>query len=89
MPCDFVETPHGTAVVCSRGPRRKKCAYCPNVGTQLCDYELKPGKTCGAPICKRCSTSPKPEVDYCRAHAGASAAPLVGDALDSHLGDRS
>lgn len=73
MPCDRVTLPDGTAaIVCSRGPRRARCA-CGKPATRLCDWKV-PGRrsgTCDAPICASCATSPAPDKDICPAHAPA------------------
>ena len=59
-------------IVCSR-PVRKKCAYCPEVGTQICD-RLVGGtnadgskKTCDKPVCKRHALR-SGGFDYCVDH---------------------
>ncbi len=73
MPCDRVTLPDGTgAIVCSRGPRRQRCA-CGKPATRLCDWKMKAtgSGTCDAPICAACTTSPAPEKDLCPTHAAA------------------
>lgn len=77
MSCEWFEArmPDGTIVsgfVCSRGGRRKRCATCGRSATALCDWKLagkKKGKTCDAPICSTCATSPAKGKDLCPPHA--------------------
>jgi hypothetical protein len=56
-----------TVIVCSRKPL-KKCAYCENKGTQLCDYAFASGGTCDESLCKLHSFSPQIGTDFCRLH---------------------
>lgn len=82
MPCTSVTLPDGSAaIVCSRGPRRQRCA-CGKPATRLCDWKVPATAsegghatraTCDAPICASCSTSPAPEKDLCPTHAAAFA----------------
>lgn len=67
----------GSAIVCTRGPKTKPkpCVRCGAVSTRLCDAQLAPdlagkARSCDAPICARCTTSPRPGVDYCPDHKG-------------------
>ena len=75
MTCRTIITGPGSfAIVCTRGERKKRCA-CGNVATLLCDFPLtgeKTGKTCDAPICRRCAKSVGPNRDYCPAHGRIS-----------------
>lgn len=70
-----------SGIVCSRGPRPKKCAHCDHVGTRLCDFPVdfvlahgpKAGqrvkRTCDAPVCPCHATSIGPDRDLCPPHA--------------------
>lgn len=52
--------------------REVKCVACDaRQSTRLCDFDLDGGRTCAAPLCRVCSWSPKPAVDYCPPHAKA------------------
>ena len=71
MPCRTIKVGDGFAVVCVRGQRAKPCAVCKSPSTQLCDFPLtgpKAGKTCDAPLCRRCAVKVGPDRDYCPAH---------------------
>lgn len=56
-------------IVCSRGTREKKCLVCGRIAVRQCDG---PGrgkrKSCDAPLCARCTTSPRAGVDLCPEH---------------------
>ena len=61
----------GTAIVCSRGERRRKCKTCGEPANLLCDYELKgdrKGKTCDAAICRRCAVEVGKDRHLCPTH---------------------
>jgi len=64
MPCEVV----GNAIVCSRGPRAKPCAYCRDASTKLCDHVLPNGRTCDKPLCPAHAFHVTPTFDYCPAH---------------------
>lgn len=68
--CQRIQTPTGAAIVCG-GHARRRCK-CGRDAILLCDWKV-PGKksgTCDAPVCTACTTSPAPDKDLCRAHAG-------------------
>lgn len=78
MGCERVSLPSGGfAIVCgtraSRGQRAQDRCACGKPATLLCDWKVasNPARTCGAPICANCTTSPAPEKDICPAHAPA------------------
>lgn len=78
MACEHVPLPGGGfAIVCgthaSRGQRAKDRCACGNRASLLCDWKVPSRKsgTCDAPICASCTTSPAPDKDLCRKHAGA------------------
>jgi len=56
------------AFICSRPSRPRRCSYCDNRSTKLCDFALSTGKTCDAPLCNTHTYSPAFEKDYCRSH---------------------
>lgn len=73
MPCRrFGDDASGTwGFVCGPGARAKRCAYCGDAATRLCDFAVdrKRGKgTCDAPLCDRCTTRIAGDGDLCRAH---------------------
>jgi hypothetical protein len=74
-----VRLPGGYAVICTRGQRAKSCKGCAGRADLLCDYPLrgkKEGKTCDAPICKRCAVvqgEPADDRQYCPTHARITA----------------
>lgn len=69
MPVLRNESGQVTAIICGRSPK-KKCAYCENHGTQLCDWENASGGTCDESICRLHAWHPpgEPNKDYCRLH---------------------
>lgn len=77
MACEWFEIPGAgdgaVAVVCSRGQRRKRCAFCgQQTGVKLCDFPhrgKKRGSTCDKALCARCATEVIPNRDLCPAHA--------------------
>lgn len=79
MPCDPISIKNkdgqtiGGAIVCSRGARPKKCAFCRAKSVALCDAPVANGKTCDAPMCRRCATNVEFNVDLCPPHATAKA----------------
>lgn len=86
MNCRTVAAGPGfTAIVCSRGVRRKRCSTNGCVGTEvaLCDYPLsgrKAGKTCDRSMCARCRHAQGPDVDYCPVHANQKTLEIIGGA---------
>lgn len=64
MPCERL----GTAIVCSRGPRAKPCAYCRTPHAKLCDHVLPNGRTCDRPLCAAHAFHVGPGLDYCPPH---------------------
>lgn len=87
MGCERVPLPNGGfAIVCgtraSRGQRAQDRCACGRRATRLCDWKVpapasssaavgQKTRTCDAPICASCSTSPAPEKDLCPTHAAA------------------
>ena len=76
MPCHPFRSADGktTGFICTR-TRRRRCVGCSQlVATyRLCDARLKskPGKTCDAVVCTRCTFEPAAEKDLCPPHAAA------------------
>lgn len=58
-----------TFIACGRKPV-KTCAYCDNLGTQLCDWENASGGTCDENMCRLHVYKPsgEPKKEYCRLH---------------------
>jgi hypothetical protein len=70
MPCNTVQLPGGgTAIVCSRGPKRKrtKCFYCAKPAPYLCDHK-EGGARCDRPICGDHAVSKGSDIDWCKIH---------------------
>jgi hypothetical protein len=63
-PCERV----GAAIVCSRAPRVRFCAYCRAPHAKLCDHVLPNGRTCDKPLCLTHAHHVAPDLDYCPAH---------------------
>ena len=70
MGCDIQRDKSGrvTKIICSRGPAPKKCRWCDNPGTQLCDFKVT-GGTCDAPVCRVHAKHVAYETDYCPDHS--------------------
>jgi hypothetical protein len=64
----WIDTPHGSMHICTRGAKRKRCHFCNRFADKLCDFPVRPGKTCDADICSRCATSVGEDLDYCPRH---------------------
>ena len=65
--CNWVKLQDGTAaIVC--GPKPKNCG-CGKPSTRLCDWIIGRGRTCDAPLCDSCTSSPAPSKDLCKRHA--------------------
>jgi hypothetical protein len=75
MPYDVhVRMPDGNvAILRMAGRRPRPCVKCGAVSTRLCDWKISGGKvrlrTCSAPICDSCTSSPAPGKDLCPTHA--------------------
>lgn len=71
MGCDPITFPDGTAgFICSRSKHpgsRTKCSACGTVGSPvLCDGSTPtPGKTCDAPLCRKCASNMGGDWDLC------------------------
>jgi hypothetical protein len=64
-----VKLPDGTAaLVTGNFPRPKPCT-CGKESTRLCDWIIGRGRTCDAPLCDSCTSSPAPDKDLCKRHA--------------------
>ena len=55
------------AIVCVRGRRRRKCAFCSKEHTLLCDFKAG-GKTCDKPLCRDHAQKIAKNIDYCHTH---------------------
>ena len=74
MPCNVIHLPGGgSAIVCSRGQRPKRCsvAGCRRPGEFLCDHPKVGGKTCSAAICAHHAKAVGEETHLCPAHVDA------------------
>ena len=94
MTCTRIHMGDGiTAIVCTRGQRRARCAVCKRAeATKLCDFPLsgrKAGKTCDRKLCDACAAVqpvavlPTPgstvddTIDYCPAHHRLASKPAA------------
>ncbi len=74
MTCKKTSLGYVTAVVCTRGPakRRRHCSSpgCESAAGLLCDYAVA-GKTCDRPMCVKHATQPDrfKDVHFCETHA--------------------
>lgn len=69
MVCHVVKFGNGTAIVCSRRQRRRRCPFChKRDATKLCDHPTGSG-TCDAPMCENCATVVGLDRDLCPDHA--------------------
>jgi hypothetical protein len=62
-----------TAIVCTRGQRKRRCHYCNRPAPYLCDHPvIRNGKrgTCDIAICEQCRHNVQAGVDLCRPHFG-------------------
>lgn len=75
MTCSVVDADGRRAIVCGSKPRAgaRSCQYCVNQHTRLCDWRLRPGVTCDAPLCNEHTAKPEadPDKDLCPRHAAA------------------
>ena len=77
MTCSPFTLPNGQrGFVCTRIRRKHepRCQCGLNVASLLCDWKLprtpgKPRRTCDAPLCDLCTTSPASGKDLCPSHA--------------------
>ena len=71
MPCRVVAMPGGgNAIVCGPRQRAPRCKCGSRRGANLlCDWKVGEGRTCDAPLCSACTTSPAPDKDLCPEHA--------------------
>lgn len=73
MPCNIMRDANGRpfGIVCSRGPARRRCAFCGAWSTKLCDWPAGPGKTCDRPLCDKHAVNVGPNRDWCPNHPKA------------------
>lgn len=71
MTCHHVKLDNGLRAIVCTSEKRKRCIKCGSRADLLCDWKTPGGrrKTCDAPICGRCTTSPAPDKDLCPEHA--------------------
>ena len=75
MHCQPIKLPGGqSAIVCGPTPRPKTCSVCKRQTREpkLCDFPIRPGKTCDAVMCPACASHKEPDTDHCPLHAAAS-----------------
>lgn len=75
MHCTRVKVGTTTAIVCGSRRRLRQCS-CGAPATRLCDWIItrvskRVSRTCSAPICDGCTTTPVEGKDLCRTHADA------------------
>lgn len=73
MTCRTFKIGDATAIVCSRGERRKRCQvpHCDRPCVVLCDAPVGTG-TCDRQLCATHRTEVGPDRDLCPAHAKAA-----------------
>ena len=70
MTCERVTLSNGSSAIICGSFKRPRCA-CGRRATLECDWKVptRKSRTCDAPLCRNCTTSPAPEKDLCPAHA--------------------
>jgi hypothetical protein len=71
VPCTPVKIGGFTAIVCTRGQRKRRCSHpgCRDWMVVLCDAKLENGKTCNKPLCRRHARHVEgKDLDYCVSH---------------------
>jgi hypothetical protein len=68
MPCVLFQHNGARGILCVRGVRPRRCAYCQNIATVLCDWPKGRG-TCDRPMCQGCALEVDVDLHQCRAHA--------------------
>lgn len=72
MRCGYVRLQGGrTAIVCGRGRRIDRCAWCTKDGTFQCDWKIGGGKTCDKHLCGKHAQEVAPEKHLCPEHQKA------------------
>ena len=77
----FIQTDFGVVHINIGRQRSFRCHFCNRWSDKLCDFPIKPGKTCDARICSKCATSVGPDQDHCPRHKDAKL-PAQQGALD-------
>lgn len=93
MTCRRIDLGNGDfAIACNRGERPKPCGVpnCDRVRVALCDFKLKTGKTCDAPLCGMHRFQVGPDLDYCPVHRKfmTTTSPSSAVAVPTALPDR-
>lgn len=84
MKCAHLKLPGGgTAIVCSRGGRPRRCFTCDLAGGFQCDWKVSPTKTCDRYICPDHAQLVAPEKHLCPEHQQAYKAWLAKHAKAS------
>ncbi len=72
MTCEHVKLPGGgTAIVCGRFPRRRRCCACHLVGGFQCDWKVSKTKTCDRYICPEHAQEVAQDKHLCPEHQQA------------------
>lgn len=75
MSCDHVKIGGATTIVCSRGRKPPRCAWCTHTPSAFqCDWKTAKGKTCDKHICATHALEVAPEKHLCPEHQKAYAA---------------
>jgi hypothetical protein len=73
---EWIKLEDGTvAHVLYAPPKAKPCRYCTRRSSLLCDWVMPGGKTCDAPLCRRCAVPGGRRTDYCPTHRFVSPTP--------------
>lgn len=67
-PCLVIALPGGGRAIVRTARRRCSAPGCAAEGTLLCDWPLRFGKTCDAPVCRAHARHVGPDRDLCPAH---------------------
>lgn len=69
--CEPIRDANGnvTVIVCGGRHKRKYCRWCGSYADLLCDFPVRPGHTCDAPICAKHAKPMGANLDYCPKHA--------------------
>ena len=69
MGCKTVRVSNKTlAIVCDRGGRKRRCTFCMNWATVLCDYPRGGKRTCDKPLCPDHADRVGENQDFCWNH---------------------
>jgi hypothetical protein len=68
MPCVPFQHEGMRGIICGRGLKVTRCAYCPRPATLMCDWPKRSG-TCDRAMCEGCALEVDQDLHQCRAHS--------------------